>query len=213
MKYLEKPGLSKIFIIIFHIVGFVGFSVPHLHDFFISFVPFHLLLMAAILLINQKEYNKPFWLGLIFVYTFGYLIEVVGVSTGAIFGTYAYGNTLGVKVAQVPLLIGVNWVILVFSIGAVLKKYFKHQRNLKSIIGAVALVFIDFLIEPVAVKFDYWSWANSAIPLQNYVAWFFVCFILLRVYYQLEFRKSNPVALTLLVSQVLFFIGLNVTAL
>lgn len=213
MKYLEKPGISKIFIIVFHIVGFVGFSLPHLHDFFISFVPYHLLLMAAILLINQKEFNKQFWLGLIFVYTSGYLVEVVGVSTGSVFGSYTYGNTLGTKLAQVPLLIGVNWVILIFTVGAVLKKYLKHQRNLKSIIGAVILVFIDFLLEPVAVKFDYWSWLDSAIPLQNYVAWFFVCFVLLRVYYELEFRKSNPVALTLLISQTLFFLGLNVTAL
>lgn len=213
MKYLEKTGLSKIFIIVFHIVGLVGFSLPHLHDFFISFVPFHLLLMAVILLINQKEYKKEFWLGLGFVYLAGYLVEVVGVSSGAIFGTYAYGNTLGFKLAQVPLLIGVNWVILVFCVGAVLKKYFKHLRNLKSLVGAAVLVFIDFLIEPIAVRFDYWSWADSAIPLQNYVAWFFVCFILLRVYYELEFRKSNPVALTLLISQVLFFVGLNVTAL
>lgn len=212
MKYLEKRGLSKIFIVVFHLVGFVGFSLPHLHDFFISFVPFHLLLMAAILLINQKDFKKEFWLGLIFVYVSGYLVEVVGVSSGAVFGTYAYGNTLGIKLAQVPLLIGVNWVILIFSIGAVLKKYFKHQRNLKAIVGSFILVFIDFLIEPVAVRFDYWSWADSTIPLQNYVAWFFVCFVLLRVYYELDFRKSNPVALTLLVSQVLFFIGLNVTA-
>lgn len=213
MKYLDKPGLSKIFIIIFHIVGFVGFSLPHLHDFFISFVPFHLLLMVTILLINQKDFRKEFWFGLIFVYLSGYLVEVVGVSSGAIFGTYAYGNTLGIKVAQVPLMIGVNWVILVFGIGAVLKKHMKHLRNLKSLMGAAILVFIDFLIEPVAVRFDYWSWADSAIPLQNYVAWFFVCFILLRVYYELEFRKSNPVAFTLIISQVLFFIGLNVTAL
>ncbi|HEX7366874.1 MAG TPA: carotenoid biosynthesis protein [Pelobium sp.] len=213
MKYLDKPGLSKIFIIIFHIVGFIGFSLPHLHDFFISFVPFHLLLMATILLINQKDFRKEFWFGLLFVYLSGYLVEVVGVSSGAIFGTYAYGNTLGVKVAQVPLMIGVNWVILVFGIGAVLKKHLKHLRTLKSLVGAAILVFIDFLIEPVAVKFDYWSWADSTIPLQNYIAWFLVCFILLRVYYELEFRKSNPVALTLMVSQVLFFIGLNVTAL
>jgi len=212
MKYLEKTGLSKIFIIVFHLVGFIGFSLPHLHDFFISFVPFHLLLMTAILLVNQKEFKKEFWLGLAFVYLAGYLVEVVGVSSGAIFGNYTYGNTLGIKLAQVPLLIGLNWVILIFSVGAVLKKYFKHLRNLKSLVGAVILVFIDFLLEPIAVRFDYWSWADSVVPLQNYVAWFFVCFILLRVYYELEFRKSNPVAMTLLISQILFFAGLNVTA-
>ena len=58
MKYLEKASLSNIFIVIFHLVGFLGFSFPKYHDFFISFVPFHLLLMAGILLANQKELNQ-----------------------------------------------------------------------------------------------------------------------------------------------------------
>ncbi|MFC5285157.1 carotenoid biosynthesis protein [Pedobacter alpinus] len=211
MKYLEKASLSKIFIILFHIVGFVGFSLPHLQDFFISLVPFHLLLMAGILIANQKEYNKNFWLGISFIAVAGYLVEVVGVATGKIFGFYVYGETLGFKLANVPLLIGVNWVILVFAVGAVLKKYFKHMRTLKSAVAAVILVFIDFLIEPVAVKFDYWSWQDSLIPLQNFIGWFFVSFIFMRIYYELEFRKSNPVALTLVISQILFFIGLNLT--
>ncbi|RKD20114.1 hypothetical protein BCY91_00365 [Pelobium manganitolerans] len=212
MKYLEKTGLSKIFIIVFHLVGFVGFSIPHLHDFFISVVPFHLLLMAAILLMNQRDFSKNFWMGLVFIYLAGYGVEVVGVATGAIFGSYNYGETLGLKLAQVPLLIGVNWVILIFCVGAVLKKYFKHQRNIKSMLAALILVFIDFLIEPVAIKFDYWSWTDLFVPLQNYVAWYIVAFILMRVYYEIDFKKSNPVAMTLLISQVLFFIGLNVTA-
>jgi putative membrane protein len=213
MIHLEKAGLSKIFIIIFHLVGFVGFSLPQYHDFFLSFVPYHLLLMAGILLANQKEYNKNFWAALVFVYLSGYLVEVVGVSSGTVFGVYHYGETLGVKVANVPLLIGVNWFIIVFGVGAILKKHLKHQRTLKAALGAVILIALDFLIEPVAVKFDYWSWENSEIPLQNFIAWFFVAFVLLRVFYELEFRKSNPVALTMIVCQFLFFLGLNLTVL
>lgn len=213
MIHLEKASLSKIFIIIFHLVGFVGFSLPQYHDFFLSFVPYHLLLMAAILLANQKEYNKNFWAALVFVYVSGYLVEVVGVSSGSIFGVYHYGETLGVKVANVPLLIGVNWFIIVFGVGAILKRYLKHQRTLKAALGALILIALDFLIEPVAVRFDYWSWENSEIPLQNFVAWFFVAFVLLRVFYELEFRKSNPVALTMIVCQFLFFLGLNLTVL
>lgn len=141
------------------------------------------------------------------------MIEVVGVSSGEVFGVYRYGETLGVKLANVPLLIGVNWFIIVFCVGAVLKKYLKHQRTLKAAIGAVILIVLDFLIEPVAVKFDYWSWENSEIPLKNFIAWFFVGFVLLRVYYELEFRKSNSVALTMIICQFLFFLGLNLTVL
>jgi len=213
MKYLEKSSLSNIFIVIFHVVGFVGFSFPKYHDFFISFVPFHLLLMAGILLANQKEYNKKFWLCASFVLVFGYLVEVVGVATGSIFGFYNYGETLGIKLANVPLMMGVNWFLLIFAIGAVLKKYFRHQRILKSLIGAAILVFIDVLMEPIAVKFDYWSWQDSFIPLKNYVAWFIISAVFLRIYYELDFRKTNPVAFTLLISQILFFLGLNLTVL
>lgn len=211
MRYLDKPGLSIIFIIVFHIVGLLGFIYSEYQDFFLSFVPFHLLLMAGILVANQKEFNKSFYLGMLTVMLSGFMVEVVGVATGTIFGSYTYGKTLGYKLAEVPLIIGVNWFLLVFSIGAVLKKYFKHQRNLKSLIGAAVLVFIDFLIEPIAIRYDYWSWADSFVPLQNYVAWFIVSFILLRIYYELEFRKTNKVAATLLICQIVFFAVLNLT--
>jgi bisanhydrobacterioruberin hydratase len=211
MRYLDKSGLSKIFIIIFHLVGLIGFLLPNYHDFFLSFVPFHLLLMAGILIANQKEYNKNFWMCTVAIILAGITVEIIGVATGAIFGNYTYGQTLGFKVADVPLLIGVNWFIIVFCVGAVLKKYFKHQRNLKSLIGAFILVMMDVLIEPVAIKFDYWSWQDSIIPLQNFVAWYIVSFLFLRAYYEIDFRKTNKVAGVLLISQTLFFIILNLT--
>lgn len=211
MRYLDKSGLSKIFIIIFHLVGLIGFLLPKYHDFFLSFVPFHLLLMAGILIANQKEYSKNFWMCTVAIILAGITVEIIGVATGAIFGNYTYGQTLGFKVADVPLLIGINWFIIVFCVGAVLKKYFKHQRNLKSIIGAFILVIIDVLIEPVAIKFDYWSWQDSIIPLQNFVAWYIVSFLFLRAYYEIDFRKTNKVAGTLLICQTLFFIVLNLT--
>ena len=211
MRYLDKSSLSIIFIIIFHVVGLVGFLLPDYHDFFMSFVPYHLLLMAGILIANQKEFSKTFWMGVIAIILAGIIVEMIGVATGAIFGHYTYGETLGLKIADVPLLIGVNWLILVFCVGAVLKKYFKHQRNLKSLIGAFVLMIIDVLIEPVAIKFDYWSWQDQIVPLQNFVAWFIIAFLMLRAYYELDFRKSNKVAGVLLICQIVFFIVLNVT--
>jgi len=48
----EKKQLSIIFIIVFHIVGLIGLLTPYFHELFLTLVPFHLLLMAAILIIN-----------------------------------------------------------------------------------------------------------------------------------------------------------------
>ncbi|MEO5910156.1 MAG: carotenoid biosynthesis protein [Pelobium sp.] len=211
MRYLDKSGLSKIFIVIFHVVGLVGFILLEYQEFFLSFVPFHLLLMGAILLANQKEFTTQLWKGVAVITIGGFVIELIGVSTGKIFGVYSYGATLGYKLFDIPLIIGVNWFILVFSVGSVLKKYFKHQRNLKSLIGAAILVGIDILIEPIAIKFDYWAWKDGIVPLQNFVAWFIVSFVMLRVYYEIDFTKTNKVALLLLTSQVIFFIVLNLT--
>jgi putative membrane protein len=211
MRYLDKSSLSKIFIVIFHLVGVIGFLLPDYHDFFLSFVPYHLLLMAGILIANQKEFNKNFWMGTGAIILTGIMVEIVGVATGAIFGKYTYGQTLGFKVAEVPLIIGINWFILVFSVGAVLKKYFKHLRNLKSLFGAFVLLLMDVLIEPVAIKFDYWSWQDQIVPLQNFVAWFIISFFMLRAYYELDFRKTNKVAGILLICQIVFFIILNLT--
>ncbi|MDA9555303.1 carotenoid biosynthesis protein [Pelobium sp.] len=211
MRYLDKTGLSKIFIVVFHIVGLIGFVGLDYKDFFLSFVPFHLLLMGGILIANQKEFTQKFWVGALAIIIAGITVEIVGVATGSIFGNYTYGNTLGYKLADVPLIIGINWFILVFSVGSILKKYFKHQRNLKSLIGAFILVLIDVLIEPVAIKYDYWSWQDGIVPLQNFVAWFIVSFVMLRAYYEFDFRKTNKVAATLLICQTLFFIVLNLT--
>lgn len=213
MRYLDKPGLSIIFIIIFHIVGLVGFILPEHQEFFMSFVPFHLLLMGAILLANQKEFTPKLWRGVVAITVGGFVIEFIGVATGKIFGVYSYGATLGYKLADIPLIIGVNWFVLIFSVGAVLKKHLKHQRNLKSLIGAAILLGIDILIEPIAIKFDYWAWKDAIVPLQNFVAWFIISFVMLRAYFEMDFRKTNKVALTLLISQIVFFIILNLTVL
>ena len=113
--------------------------------------------------------------------------------------------------ADVPLIVGVNWFILIFSVGAVLKKRFKHQRNLKSAVGALIIVLIDVLMEPVASHFNFRNWTDQTVPLQNYIVVYIISFLLLRMYNELKFRKSNPVAFTLLICEILFLIGINVT--
>lgn len=208
-----KKQISIIFIIVFHVVGLVGFLTPFLHELFISLVPFHLLLMAGILIINQKELSINFWLGAIIITVAGFLVELLGITTGKIFGSYAYGDTLGIKLAKVPLLIGVNWFILVFSLGSYLKRKFKHKPNVKSLVGAFFLVLTDFLIEPVAIAQHYWSWSEIAIPLQNYIGWYIVSFLMLRLYFAIDFKKSNSVGLLLFITQFIFFVILNIAML
>ena len=44
------------------------------------------------------------------------LTEAIGVNTGLLFGTYEYGANLGFKIFGVPLIIGVNWTVLIIQL-------------------------------------------------------------------------------------------------
>lgn len=206
---LNKVVICSFLIAIFYTVGLIGFLIPSLTPLFLKLVPFHLLLMVILLIVSHRQKNKEFKLFLLVAYLAGYLIEVIGVNTGYIFGSYQYGQTLGVKLAAVPLMIGVNWVIMIYSTGVTIS-YLKIQNHVvRALIGAFFLVFMDILIEPVAIRFDYWGWADLNIPFQNYVAWFIFSFCMMLFFFARKFRKKNPAAIVLLISQLIFFAALN----
>lgn len=206
----SKSYLSRIFIILFHIIGFIGFYFNETRGFFISLVPFHLLFMAGILFANYVIISKKTIYATMIVVLAGYFIEVIGVHTGQVFGQYFYGETLGKKLLSVPLIIGANWFIVVFSLGGILRSVFKRNKVIRTFIGAAILVGLDFLIEPVAMEYGYWSWQNNTVPQQNYIGWFLVSLVMMAFYNYYDFKKTNPVAKTLFLSQLMFFVALSV---
>ena len=103
--------------------------------------------------------------------------EILGVNYGLLFGDYYYGENLGWKVLGVPLLIGVNWMVLTFLSAYISKQIFQNKW-LTFFAGALLMVGLDFFIEPVAPVFDFWHWDIGHAPLQNFIAWFGVAFVL-----------------------------------
>jgi putative membrane protein len=204
----NRANICSFIIILFHFVGLYGFLTPDFSDVFIKLVPFHLLLMLLLLVISGYDGTVNFLVFALVVYSAGFLVEVTGVNTGLIFGSYSYGKTLGIQLWQTPLLIGVNWLILVYTTGVLLTTY-NLNRYVFASMGAVILVAIDFLIEPVAIKYDYWSWAGGHIPLLNYLAWFVVAYAMFLFFEKMTFKKQNSAAVVLFVAQLCFFIILN----
>jgi len=201
----KKEYILSFFIILFHLVGFLGFFLDH-KELFTSLIPFHLLLMLLLLVWSYNAFNSRFAL---LIYCLGFGIEYLGVHTGLIFGSYQYGDALGLKLAGIPLLIGINWVLLIFAAGSTIQYIPIKSTIIKSALAATLLVVLDTFIEPVAIRFDYWHWASATIPLQNYVAWFLFSFGCFYLFYHRKIAPKNPVAVVLLLAQFLFFIALN----
>ncbi len=207
MKF-TKNQIAPALLILFHIVGVAGLLSPY-KDLVLQLTPVNLILSSVLLLSLHVEYNRSFWLFCSIIFLSGFFLEVAGIHTGLIFGNYQYGNTLGIQFLNVPLVMGFNWLMLIYSAGVIFEPL-KANKYIKSLLGAGLLVGLDLLLEPVAMKYDFWTWNNGTIPLQNYVAWFVAAFFMLLLFYNLNFSKNNRLALLLYIVQFVFFSILNI---
>ncbi len=104
-------------LLLFHVTGFLGLAFSKDPSFYLQFVPLNLLLTAGLLLSFQPERNAAFVAFCIVTMAVGFFVEVVGIRTGLLFGHYEYGATLGTQWLGVPLLIGLNWLMLTYTTG------------------------------------------------------------------------------------------------
>ncbi|TXK51312.1 carotenoid biosynthesis protein [Pontibacter qinzhouensis] len=209
--FLKKYGLPLAVgvLVIFHAVGFWGLGLSGRPEYFQSLTPLNLLLTNVLLFSFHKGYTSRFLVFAFLVFAAGFLAEVLGVHTGFIFGNYSYGSTLGTKLWEVPLLIGVNWLMLVYATGTMVHKLPLHWF-LKAITGAMLLVLLDYFLEPVAITYDFWSWHEQVIPLSNFRDWFGLSLLLQVLFQKFNFYKKNPVAPYVYLVQLLFFIALYI---
>ena len=207
MKVIQNKYLIAI-LIIFHMVGLVGIMLPNFKDLILSLSFLNLLLAFVIILLGEDESKSLLMKFLLIAFVIGLSVELIGVHTGLLFGDYKYGSNLGPKLWGVPLVIGINWGVLSVTSASVTNSL-KLPHKIKLIINAFILVIFDFVMEPVAMNSDFWSWKDNTIPFFNYVCWFFVAVILQLIYFRMRKPNSNKVFNALFFIQITFFIILN----
>ena len=168
MNY-SKVNSSIVILFIFHVVGVIGLSSDY-QDLFLRLTPLNLLLSLGLFIWANNDFSIQFYKVMAILFALGFLIEVIGVSTGVLFGEYTYGATLGFKLFETPLMIGVNWILLSLASFGVSSFFLKKQLPI-ILLSSLLMVLMDVLIEPIAISLDFWTWALGDIPLQNYIMW------------------------------------------
>jgi len=222
---LSKYQTATCIAIFFHIVGLVGILVFN-SQLIIQSTPFNLLLSGALLVWTQKEKNSYYYLFVVIVAVTGFAVEVIGVNTSLLFGNYTYGKVLGFKFKNVPVLISLNWFIIIYCCGitvhtmltSVIDKVAAQSKTPPLIIKAISIitdaatlaVLFDWIMEPVAIKLGFWQWkGNAAIPVYNYICWVVISLLLLIIFHVFPFNKQNKFAINLLLIQFMFFLLLR----
>ena len=170
----------------------------------------------------RRHADRRLLVWLIAAYWFTFATEAVGVATGAIFGEYAYGETMWLQWLGVPFAIAFNWCVLTLACNDLAGRIYRaisgggNDRDgflLRSVLVAlfagVGTALYDVAIEPVAIALDYWTWAAGDIPLQNYLAWALVAFLISLPLQLLRIRFESPVLPVYLFGQLFFFLALN----
>jgi bisanhydrobacterioruberin hydratase len=207
LRLIHPERFSITILAILHLVGLIGLVSP-LRDLFILLTPFNLLVSAALILVTHHHWSPAFIRFLIICISGGILVEMAGVHTGIIFGNYTYGPALGLQLWGVPLMIGINWMIVMYCTLS-MTDHLNAPRWVRSLAAAALAVFLDFFIEPAAITHDFWYWENGLIPIQNYLGWFLTAWGLSWVFHGLKLSVKNPVAVGLFLIQWVFFVALG----
>lgn len=201
-------------IISMHFFGFGFMLWQPTSAFFVSLTPLNLLASLGAMLYFHTRRTAAFLLSCLLTWAGGFLIELAGVQTGAVFGRYAYGEVLGIKLWETPLIIGVNWLLLIYALAAL-----TAEKNLpvwqKALFTGAGMTLTDLLIEPFAVRFGLWHWYGEPVPLQNYFAWFVAGSVMAAVFLYINKNElpANRMAAVVLFSQLAFFCAHNVAIL
>ena len=193
------------FLILVYVSGSVGFVVNP--EFFSPFTPYTLLFTCFVFLIHQPSSDIKFIYSFFLIAFLGYIIEVIGIKTGLLFGNYSYGNGLGFKLLDVPLIISINWAMLICAGIITVSKIFDNKFIVISV-TALVVTFIDLIIEQVAHKLDFWEFNGGLPGLHNYLGWIGVVFFTSYIFYPSIIKGDKKVSSIVLILQIIFFTSL-----
>ncbi|MGK0386565.1 MAG: putative membrane protein [Patiriisocius sp.] len=161
---------------ILYFVGLALYFIPLTRNLFILITPYTLVLVTVAIFSHHKDWNIKTIAVLAGIFTLSIVIEIIGVATGAIFGVYEYGKGLGFKIADVPVVVGLNWIFLVYASNGIISKF--TSKNILIILGAASLMVVyDIVLEKAAPLMDMWVFSENNPPANNYVMWFLLALL------------------------------------
>ncbi len=201
----NKIDIACLLMFFFNIFGSTLLFFEPFKEIVLSLTPVNLLTVLFLFLWANSNFSANLFKTISLIYIIGFLVEIIGVNSNILFGDYYYGQALGLKAFGTPLIIGVNWLTLSLATFGI-SLYVFRQKWLVVLFGAALMVVTDLIIEPLAGVLDFWYWSSGQIPLQNYIAWFFISIIIQIILIKGKLKFNTKLCFSLLLSQVAFFL-------
>jgi putative membrane protein len=129
-------------------------------------------------------------------FTFALVVEIIGSKTGWPFGSYVYDDSLGLKLAGVPVIVPFAWIMMAHPVLTAARRI---AGNWVFLYGGVALAAWDLFLDPLMVAQGNWSWVVTGahipfqpeIPLSNAFGWLLSGMFLIGVLHVITPREKR----------------------
>jgi putative membrane protein len=129
----------------------------------------------------------------------GFAVEAVGVATGAPFGDYVYADSLGPRLAEVPLVVPLAWLMMAYPAYVAAVRLAPPPWP-RALVGGWAMAAWDLFLDPQMVDAGHWRWIDVGlalpgipdIPARNVLAWLTVGVVMMAVLDRLPRRVAAP---------------------
>src|SRR3989454_3924333 len=159
----------------------------------VSLVP---LLFPFALIHGAKRYA---WNGIVVFVVFTFMIsnilENLSILTGVPFGHYYYTDSLGPKLALVPIFIALSYVSFGYLAWVLSTVVVSEVRRRSSVLTAVAIPLVasfimvpwDISLDPIASTINHaWIWTQGGgyfgVPISNFLGWSFTVYIFFQLF-------------------------------
>lgn len=187
-------------------------------NLFSAFEVLGFVAFAAILAREIYQHNKLRVFEIVSCAVFGIIFEVGNIYLGK---SYSYNSAFLVKIAGVPLVIGLSWAVIVYC-ATLLSDQYHIPWKLRPFMDALTAVILDLAIDTVAIRLAFWRWTIPldqefyGVPIENFIAWVLV---VLAFSFVIRFIRTLNVKRTLtkvlmvlspLVAYLLFILGMAI---
>lgn len=188
----------------FYIVGLLLFMLPWTRPLFINITALSILLVNAAVFYHHRKWDIQTICLFLFVVVSSFFIEAKGVADGVLFGSYGYDSGLGPKLLSTPLIIGINWLFLVYASNSIAARI-TNKALYKILLGGVLMMAYDLIMELAAPPMNMWHFDSFYPPFENFAMWFVVSCLFHSLFVMFRIDTDNRSARALFWIQAIFF--------
>lgn len=198
---------AVIVLMLIYMTSLVGFITPHQQAWYLFYTPFFILLNALFLILYHPQKGKDLLQYMGLSMGIGFLVELVALQIGNLYGQYTFGSSLGPTALGVPFIMPIYWFMLAYSSACLAAKVPTQNNWLVQSIGTILMISLTFAIQQVAQSLQFWTLEGNSSIAFVFGFYVLVSFGLQYLFSRLKLDVSNPMALYVYGGLLLFFLG------